>query len=181
MENLTVKIKTGNEKAFRCVYDSMHQKVFRYFRKRNLDHEASKELTQQVFIRLWKYRERLSLDLDLEIQLFKISSQVLIDFFRKRARENKLFVASETSYDQVVSNDSFSLDPELRDFLLKSVSELSPVRRNVFLLRYFYGLSVIEIAERFSISVRTVEDHLYKASRFLKSFLSLILAFLLWL
>lgn len=62
-----------------------------------------------------------------------------------------------------------TLDYHFTEELCRSlVEELPPARREIFKLSRFERLSNKEIALRLSISERTVETQLYRATRFLK-------------
>ncbi|MDE5919903.1 MAG: sigma-70 family RNA polymerase sigma factor, partial [Duncaniella sp.] len=51
----------------------------------------------------------------------------------------------------------------------KALSELPDKCREVFVLSYIKGLKSKDIAEAMNVSVRTVETHIYKALRILRS------------
>jgi RNA polymerase sigma-70 factor (ECF subfamily) len=61
------------------------------------------------------------------------------------------------------------------------IEQLPEKRKEIFRLRRQEGLSYNEIAEKLGISVKTVEDHMMKANRFLRKHLrEMDLLFLLY-
>jgi DNA-directed RNA polymerase specialized sigma24 family protein len=86
-------LKEGNHEAFVEVYHALHVKLFRWFLKKVSLHDVAKELTQQCFIRLWQYRESLSLDHPLEKQVFIIARSLLINHLKKEATQKQAYAA----------------------------------------------------------------------------------------
>jgi RNA polymerase sigma-70 factor (ECF subfamily) len=169
--------------SFREVYDQFHTKVFRYYLKRANLHETATELTQQVFVKLWQSRHTLSAELSLEVQLFTMANSVWIDHLRKEAR-NRQHIRSVDEFGPLA--DGYQDRPafyglEARDHIRLAMLQLPPVRRKVFMLKMLHGYSNQEIAGMLSVSVKTVEDHLWKAMRFIRSLLTVWWGLLIWL
>ena len=179
MDEITA-IKEGIEAAFERAYNEYHVKTFRFFLKRVRMHETAKELTQQTFIKLWRSRHTLSESFSLDTQIFTIAGTILIDHLRKRASQNRLHVILE----ERLANENCQQMPftsvalEKSDSLAAMVAELPPVRKKVILLKTQYGFSNKEIANELSISVKTVESHVSKAIRQIRSLSVLLLTLL---
>ncbi|WEK36783.1 MAG: sigma-70 family RNA polymerase sigma factor [Candidatus Pseudobacter hemicellulosilyticus] len=171
-----------NEGSFREVYDQFHAKAFRYFLKRTSRQETATELTQQLFIKLWQSRHTLSAAHSLDIQLFTMANSVWIDHLRKEATSRKYFSMVDDFEPMIDSMPASTGLPgiEARDHLRLAMHQLSPVRRKVFILKMMHGFSNQEIAGKLSVSVKTVEDHLWKAMRLIRSFIATLWTFLLF-
>lgn len=174
MENLAA-IRNGDHAVFIEVYEQLHARLFRFFLKRVYFHDTAKDLTQQSFIRLWQYRESLSMEHTLEKQVFIIARGLLINHLKKEATQKKL--KAEMGRDVPVESVPAG------DVLLERASEvnaaiqtLPPVRKRVIILKTFHGFSNKEIAQQLHISVKTVEDHVTKAFRHIRQ----VIAFLLF-
>lgn len=169
-------IKQGDAGSFREVYDQFNARIFRYFLKRTSLHETATELTQQLFIKLWQSRHTLSTAYSLELQLFTIANSIWIDHLRREAFNRKHY-SSVADVEPFINNQAdqpaFHVIEAGNDFK-HAVSKLPPVRRKVFILKMLYGFSNREIAGRLSVSVKTVEDHLWKAMRLVRSMISML-------
>lgn len=169
--------------TFREVYEQFHVKVFRYFLKRVAQHDAATELTQQLFIKLWQSRDTLSVTHTIEVQLFIMANSVWIDHLRKEITRKKYYITEadleptqELSHTQSVSNAI-----EASDSLQQAMQQLPPVRKKVFILKMIHGFTNQEIAGQLSVSVKTVEDHLWKAVRFIRTMMTTLWSLLLLL
>ena len=178
--NEITAIREGIDAAFVKVYEAFHIKTFRFFLKRVRTHETAKELTQQTFIKLWSSRHTLQETFSLDTQIFTIAGTILIDHLRKQAGFHKLQAVLKEDMrngkNQQTPSPAFAL--ERSDYLSVVVANLPPVRKKVILLKTMRGFSNKEIARELSISVKTVESHVSKAIRHIKSLSLLLLALL---
>ncbi|MFL9483626.1 RNA polymerase sigma factor [Chitinophagaceae bacterium LWZ2-11] len=179
--NEVTALKTGDEKQFALVYDALHRKVFRFFLKRFNEHESAKELTQQTFIKLWQSRHTLSVLHTVDTQLFRMAASVLIDHIRKQASEDKLKTGliNNTGYRSFWVNEHPDKSFEHSDYINVITEQLPPLRKKIMRLRLVHGLTNKEIASQLYISVKTVEDHITKALRHVRSITSIVFILIL--
>jgi len=159
------QLNNGNEKVFKQVYDLLHRKVFRFFLKRNDSHDTAKELTQKTFVKLWQSKHTLKEEFTVETQLFTIANSVMVDHFRN--------LANQTIHTVIPENIPESANPvsnfEQTNYINAAIATLPPVRKKVIELRLVHGFTNKEIAHHLSIHVKTVEDHITKALRHVRS------------
>lgn len=170
-----------NVYTFREVYGQFHVKVFRYFLKRAALHDTATELTQQLFIKLWQSRDTLSATHTIEVQLFIMANSVWIDHLRKEITRKKYYVTeAELEPAQELNHTQPAFHAiEASDSLQQAMQQLPPVRKKVFILKMIHGFTNQEIASQLSVSVKTVEDHLWKAVRFIRTMMTTLWSVLL--
>jgi RNA polymerase sigma-70 factor (ECF subfamily) len=176
--NEVIAIKNNSETAFVNVYNQFHAKVYRFFLKRMNEHETARELTQQTYIKLWQSRHTLSELYSIETQLTTIAGSILVDHIRKEASEFKLRATlASTMATQPFLTEVFPARVfENRDYLNAAIEQLPPVRKKIIRLRIINGLTNKEIAGLLDISDKTVEDHITKAVKYVRS---IVTAFIL--
>jgi RNA polymerase sigma-70 factor (ECF subfamily) len=162
-------LKEGNHQAFTDVYDKWKRKVYYYCLKRTQDTEAAKDLTQQSFIKLWKYRRQLDESISLERQLFQKVRQVYLDWLKKEAQRRKYFADSP---DTKENSSVYQMNAELRSTLSAALNQLPEKRKKIFELKHIHGYTYKEIAEALGISIKTVDNQLLKAIHELRKSLS---------
>lgn len=178
--NEVIAIKQGSEAAFASVYQEFHVKLFRFFLRRIREHELAKELTQQTYIKLWQSRHTLSEDHPIESQLTIMAGSILVDQLRRQISENKLraALAKKLSIPSLHTDVFPAGDFEQSDYLNAVIEQLPPVRKKIMRLRMVNGLSNKEIAGLLDISSKTVEDHITKALRHVRSIVTSLFVFL---
>lgn len=142
--------------------------------------EASQELVQDLFISLYRQLPGLHQDTQLENYLFIALRNRVYNFHRQQLAQLKKEQAFMQDMPANPRENSGLLELKELETLLKSkIQELPTQCRAVFLLSRENQLSNKEVAERLNISVNTVEQHMRKALRILRSSLGNELAFLL--
>ena len=164
-------LKKGDMKAFDIIYKKYSKRlygfVFRYV-KQEADTE---EIVQDVFIKIWKSREKIDVYSSFESFLFTIAHNATVNLLKKRATEQKYVehVKSLQNLEKAYELTDEIHYKELKQKLQGFLNELSPRQKEIFQLSREEGLSNTEIAKKLGISVQTVKNHLVTALSFLKS------------
>jgi RNA polymerase sigma-70 factor (ECF subfamily) len=139
-------------------------------------------LVQSVFICVWENRESLNPCYSVKSYIYKAAVNYIYNYLKKRAICSR-FIESEIKkgeihsdpYDQVFFHD-------LERSISTAVDTLPPQQQKIFQLSRFDGLTHKEIAKKMDLSVRTVENQMYRALKIIKNNLDtaifLILSFL---
>ena len=164
-------LKKDDMKAFDIIYKKYSRRlygfVFRYIK-----HEAdTEEIVQEVFIKIWKSRNKIDVYSSFESFLFTIAHNATVNLLKKRATEQKYI---EHVKSLQIINESYDLTDEIHYKELTQkfqglVNELSPRQKEIFQLSREEGLSNKEIADKLGISIQTVKNHLVTTLSFLKS------------
>ena len=165
--NLVLRLREGDDSCFKEIYDLYHFKVFCFVKKYTAQLADSEDVTQNVFIHLWKYRAKLDPDVSLEAVLFKSSKQEISKWYKKQNRifsvENEQLIKELDS--PTYSDDDIDLKLEIIQSLLNKVPEK---RRKIFKLNKFEDLSHKEIAIEMNMSPSAVANQISKTLQFLK-------------
>ncbi|SJN19791.1 RNA polymerase sigma factor [Sphingobacterium sp. JB170] len=162
-----------DDESFRAVFNKYYDRIYSGFLKKTESHELAQDLTQQTFIKFWRYRDSYNPELSAEIQLFRKGKLVFIDWLRKESKDRQMI----NTLKQQNRIPLTELSSDLKDSLNKAIDQLSPMRKEVFRLAYIDGYSHKEIAKKLNVSVRTVETHVYKSLQQLRKVLALIYIF----
>ena len=170
-------IQGGSENVFQAVYHAQKDKLYFYFLSKTASSYLAQELVQQTFIKLWLYRDRLSLDITLEIQLFRIGRTTMIDLLRKRANERKVIQCLPLPETDTSLIDDRQ-EKETRQKINEIIRQLPSPGQQAFALSREQGLTYKEIARILSISPKTVEYHISKAISLLKKSIFFLLPYI---
>jgi len=180
--NTIAALKQGNLLVFNEVYYSCHKRIYYFILRKTKSPFIAEEVAQLTFIKFWNYRESLADDLDVQLQLFRIARTTLIDFLRKETVYKEKVVHVIEQYT-LPADDLWGrlAEKELQHKLAHALEEMPPMRRKVFEMSRFKGMSHQQIAHELSLSSRTVESHIFQAIRQIKHYLRLLLPLLAWL
>ncbi|MGM9478738.1 sigma-70 family RNA polymerase sigma factor [Pedobacter sp. GSP4] len=173
-KNIISEIKSENVAAFNGAYACYHRQIYGFVLKKTQSDYIATEVVQLCFIRLWEKRSTLNETLDLDIQLFGMARQVMIDELRRESIRLKYNNKSA----QYPFTDNLMKMIESKDLLKRFEQEIEtmpPMRKMVFNLSRDNGMSYAEIAEMLGISTRTVESHIGKVLSRLKHYMFTVL------
>lgn len=165
--NLVVRLRNGDDSSFKEIYDLYHFKIFCFVKKYTAQLADSEDVTQNVFIHLWKYRTKLDPNVELEAILFKSSKQEISKWYKK---QNRIFSVENDQLikelDYVVEvDDDISSKLEKIEYLL---NKIPAKRRKIFNLHKFEDRSYKEIAAEMDMSPSAVANQISKTLQFLK-------------
>ncbi len=165
MDKITSKIIVGDHSAFTDFYTEWDKTIFSFFYNKTKSVEEAKDLTQQTFLSIWKYRETLKESIPIKAQLFQKAKQLYIDWLRKEVvKRSKLIAHAE---GQVGPDEHDETSAKLEK-IKWATQQLSTKHKKVVLLHYFEGLSYKEISDMLNIPIRTVDSRLYTALKIIK-------------
>jgi len=161
------------EDVFRSVYDAYQRPVFSFAFYLTKSRDIAEDITQEVFIRLWEKRSCLKEDVFLLAFLKKMTQNLVMDIFRKAARDKNL---QAKIFHSMSGSEEYSPDPvlekELTALYIEALDRLPPQQRLVFTLRRDENLSYQQIAERLDLSRNTVRNHLTIAVHSIRHYVS---------
>jgi RNA polymerase sigma-70 factor (ECF subfamily) len=177
---LVDRAQEGDRDAFQTLVERYQEKVYSICYGKIGDEHDAKDVSQDVFIKVYRYIDGFNKNASFYTWLYRIAVNTSIDFLRKQSRRDKV------DYDDTIErNEEFlegddmlmpsklGLNPdealgrkELRSEMLEALNELSEKHRTILNLREVEGLSYDEMAEVLDISKGTVMSRLYHARRY---------------
>ncbi len=157
----------------------LYNYIFRYLKTE----EDTLDIIQEIFIKVWLNRKTLSSDSNIDAYLFTIAKNSVISTFRKKLNQEE-YLAYLRSV--AICSNSLATEQQLNYNILAKevemiVSMLPKQRQQIYRMNKEQGFSNKKIANTLEISIKTVEDHMTKASKFvrenLKNYGSMILLF----
>nr|WP_121272138.1 RNA polymerase sigma-70 factor [Pedobacter schmidteae] len=169
---LLEQLRDGKVWAFDELYHSYSGPLLWKLRRMVKDAEEADELLQDLFVKVWERREQITVRQSFESYLYRMAERMAIDYFRKLARQSKLYEQVQAGSTEVVEDlEELLFAKETQSLLNDAIAALPEQRRRAFTLCKLEGKSHQEAAELMNISPNTVHNHLVKAVSFVKDHL----------
>lgn len=168
---LLAKIASGDEHAFRELFNIYKERFYAVVLKMTQSDEVAKDIVQDTFMQIWNKRETL-VDVDNPSSYFFTAVyRRVYHHYRKIAIEKKLLQSAAPAKESANTTDEMVLARESESLISQAIAKLPPQQKMVFKLSKQEGLSREDIALQLQISPHTVKNHLADALKFIQTFL----------
>ena len=173
------RIGAGDHAAFRQLVERHQNAVIGTVAKMLGNPSDAEDISQQVFLRIWRNAKRYRPDAKFTTYLFTITRNLVFNESRRRGRKREVSSDEREETSHHLIEDSPDLQPdakllqaELQRAVDAAISSLPETQRMSVVLRRYEQLSYEEIAEVLGLSVSAVKSLLFRARTALREALS---------
>lgn len=165
-------IAQDDQAAFSEIFRRYDKRIYPFVLKMIRTPAQAEEITHEIFIKVWKHRDKLPAIDQPEAYLLTIAARHTLDQIKKRLNENKMLQGLSASKENSHNDTEEKL--LLRDraaLVQQAIRQLPPQQRSVYELSRQEGMNYEQIAAQLQISPNTVRNHLVKALRFIRDYM----------
>ncbi len=186
---LLKKIKNNDEIAFKVIFNEYYSRLYYFILEFISFDDIAENIVQDTFFTLWNKRNELKDDSNLNAYLFTVAKNNCLYRLRDQRYRQKLFTTNTLDQNELEMNIEVlnTLDSsaytfeEIERIIERTLEELPPQCKRVFILSRFEERKNREIAEELNISVKVVEKHISKGLKIFKESLKDYLPFVAYL
>lgn len=163
----------GNVNEFEKLVTAYEKNVYNIALRLVGDPEDAADMTQETFIKAYRALGSFRGDSKFSVWLYRIASNVCLDFLRSRSRRKQVSLSVEDEYGEAFMElPDMSGNPE--EQLMKKLSmeavrrgleQLPPQQRQILVLRELGGLSYAELAQSLGLEEGTVKSRIFRARK----------------
>lgn len=179
--------QSGDQTAFATLVERNQSKVYSIIYRFVTDRAESEDLTQEVFLRVYRTAARYTPTAKFSTWLYRIAVNVSLNALRSRARTKTISLAlpqdsENDDYPRAVEDPRSDMpnqgleDDELKARIATAIDTLPENQKIAIVLNKFEGLSYEEIAKILNLSMMAVKSLLSRARSNLKDCLDQYLA-----
>jgi len=164
-----LKESENDEGCFSRLVERWWNKIFSFILFKIKNYDEAKELTQEVFLKIYLNLENFDPSFKFSTWAFKIAQNLSIDHLRK-----KHFLFSELSDQSAISSNTplqNLLKTEKDKKIWETVDKLPQEYKEVIILRHLQELSYDEIAKILNLKLGTVKNRIFKGRKMLADLL----------
>lgn len=159
-----LNLKKGHEASFKQAYLNYYDKLINIARRFNFTVLTPQDFVQETFLRLYNKRELLNEDVLFDKQLFVICRNIIINHVN---RENKI-IQLDPQFETEEEHTETGIFEERTEKLHSFINMLPEQQQKIFTLHKLENLSYKEIAAITDLSEKTIANHIYLASKFIR-------------
>jgi RNA polymerase sigma-70 factor (ECF subfamily) len=167
---LISRIRNNSMEAFEVLFNRYKKKLYYFSYKYLKDHSDTEELVQTVFLSLWEHRKSLDDSLSIKNYIFKSAANNIYNQIKKKVVHDKYV---EHSLQRMDPDTNQTLDQiyykDLKESIDAIIATLPPQQQKIFLLSRYEDLSSKEIAEKLNLSIRTIENQIYRVTKIIRN------------
>ena len=172
-ELLIKKLRKGDERAFRLLYDRHYVLLCRFANQLLNNAALAEEVVDDVIFYLWEHRQEVEIRYSIRAYLMRAVRNRCLNELQLQSHREELHISSFLSPESMDFLDSLFVDnkqplgmlleQELEEELKRSIDELPLECRKVFYKSRFEQKKYEEIALELGISINTVKYHMKNA------------------
>ncbi len=170
------RLKEGDEPAFEIVFKSYFVQLVSFANEYVFDREVSKNIVQEVFVKLWEKRANIDIEGNVKAYLYTSTKNSCLSYLRHLKTKQQYFEKRKKDFEDLMHNyealsqlniDRIDFD-SIESIINETIGLLPPRCKEVFTLSRFEELSNKKIAEKLEISVKAVEANITRAIKLLR-------------
>jgi RNA polymerase sigma-70 factor (ECF subfamily) len=162
-----LELKSGKESALQKLVERWQTPLLNFFYRSLNSFQAAEDLTQMVFIRLYRAAPGYEPKAKFSTYLFQIARRLLINEYR-RAQRKPLDPWDPADLSMIQGKDSGERYKEIEEAFELALEKLPENQKTAILLLKQQELSYQEIAGTMEASESAVKTWIYRARQFLK-------------
>jgi RNA polymerase sigma-70 factor (ECF subfamily) len=162
---LIARIAEGDQSAVRLLYGQHSARVFRFILRTVSNEATAEELTNEVFLDVWRHAASYRGQAAVTTWLLSIARNKAISRLRKRSDAPLDEEFAETIADDTDLADTGLAKQGKAGLMRICIDKLSPAHREIIDLVYYHERSVSEAAEILGIPENTVKTRMFHARK----------------
>ena len=159
--------------GFNMLVRAYQQRIYWHIRKMVIDHDDADDVTQDVFVKVYKNISSFREDSQLYTWIYRIATNECLTFLQRRKRRFFLPIGDVTAeLSEKLDRSSHVSGDEIQLKLQKALLVLPDKQRLVFNMKYFDDMSYEEISEITKTSVGALKASYHHAVKKIEDFLT---------
>src|SRR5262245_54475771 len=135
-EQLMEAVKNGDLQQASLLFERYNKRLFNFLAKMSLDRDLAEDLTQNVFLRMIRYRNSYREGLRFQSWIYQVARNVFTDHYQSMKNKKQEYDV-EKLVDRMADSDDSQRQEEQERKLIRSLAMLNDDQRELLVLTRF--------------------------------------------
>lgn len=161
-EELMVAVKNGAIEKAAILFDRYHVRIFNYLSRLALNKEVGEDLTQNVFLRMLKYKHTYKEQAKFQSWIYQMARNVFADHYQSMKKNMRSQTPIENLAELLPEHDD-ARQVEMENHLHLSLQKLNEEQRELLVLTRFQQMKYEEVADIMETTVANIKTKVHRA------------------
>lgn len=156
-------VKRGELQQATLLFERYHKRIFNFLARMTMDRALAEDLTQNVFLRIIKYRTSYREGNKFQSWIYQVARNVFSDHYQAHKNRFSDFVDVEKISDHMADLEEHEAQDEKEKLLHQSMARLSEEQRELLVLTRFQQMKYEEVAAIMDTTVANIKVKVHRA------------------
>jgi RNA polymerase sigma factor (sigma-70 family) len=162
-EMIMEAVKNGDLQQASVLFDRYNKRIFNFLARMTMDREQAEDLTQNVFLRIIRYRTSYREGQKFQSWIYQVARNVFSDHYQAHKNKFAGFVDVEQIRDAMSDTNETDDQDEKERLLQRSMAMLSEEQRELLVLTRFQHMKYEEVATIMDTTVANIKVKVHRA------------------
>lgn len=162
-EMIMEAVKNGDLQQATLLFERYNRRMYNFLARMTMDRALAEDLTQNVFLRMLKYRSSYREGLKFQSWIYQVARNVFADHYHAHKNKLKSFVDVEKVEDSMADNDDSTDIDEKEKLLHRSMARLTEEQRELLVLTRFQHMKYEDVALIMDTTVANIKVKVHRA------------------
>src|SRR5688572_8444036 len=156
-EMIMEAVKSGDLHQATMLFERYNLRIYNFLARMTMDRDLAEDLTQNVFLRIIKYRNSYREGARFHSWIYQIARNVFSDHYQSVKNRYSDFVDVDKISDHMAENDDRERQEEKEALLHRSMAKLSEEQRELLVLTRFQQMKYEDVAVLMDTTVGNIK------------------------
>jgi RNA polymerase sigma factor (sigma-70 family) len=162
-ESIMEAVKRGELQQATLLFERYHKRIFNFLARMTMDRALAEDLTQNVFLRIIKYRTSYREGNKFQSWIYQVARNVFSDHYQAHKNRFSDFVDVEKISDHMADHEENEAQDEKEKLLHQSMAKLNEEQRELLVLTRFQQMKYEEVAAIMDTTVANIKVKVHRA------------------
>jgi RNA polymerase sigma-70 factor (ECF subfamily) len=162
-EMIMEAVKNGDLQQATLLFERYNKRIYNFLARMTVDRALAQDLTQNVFLRIIKYRSSYRQGARFQSWIYQIARNVFSDHYQSVKNKYSDFVDLDKIRDHTPDSEETAMESEKENLLHRSMAKLTDEQRELLVLTRFQHMKYEEVAELMNTTVANIKVKVHRA------------------